>query len=239
MASALTFTRFIQRLQGIRQPALLKPETWAQMRTAQTLADGTRYTGLGVQTFPAYNTDHWVSFSGAIPGARTGWLSIPRSLGGPRVTLVALVNGTFAGATEASRAEDLSAELLTPLLNAVDRIGYPKVAAKPEINGEALIARGTSTEDFFADLLFDWGQRLYPALFPDVAQSGLFDGYRFRAYPSTNTYLGTKGGHVWLYQPAAGGAITDLGAMADYLPQAIRDTDALKAAATASPAASR
>jgi CubicO group peptidase (beta-lactamase class C family) len=236
VASALTYTRFIQRLQGIRQPALLKPETWTQMRTPQTLPDGTPYVGLGVQTYPAYNTDYWVNFNGAFAGTRTAWTSTPRSAGGPRVTLVALVNGTFAGATEGNRSEDISAELMAPLLAAVDRIGYVKVAAKPEIKGESLIARGTTTEDFFSDLLFDWGQRLLPSLFPDVASSGLFDGYRFRAYPSTNTFLGTKGGHVWLYQPGVSGAINDLGAMVDYLPQAIRDTDALKASASAAPA---
>ena len=239
VTSALTMTRFIQRLQGIRQPALLKPETWTQMRTLQVLPDGTPYVGLGVQTVPAYTTDYWVTFTGSIPGTRTGWMSIPRSPGGPRVTLVALVNGTFAGATEANRNEDISAELLTPLLAAVDRIGYVKVAAKPEIKADALIARGTSTEDYFSDLLFDWGQRLYPALFPDVASSGVFDGYRFRAYPSTNTYLGTKGGRVWLYQPAAANPMTDLGAMGDYLPQAVRDTDALKPTAAAAPGAAR
>jgi CubicO group peptidase (beta-lactamase class C family) len=82
MASALTVARFVQRLQGIRQPALLQPATYATMRTEQPVADGTRYIGLGVQVVPTYGTDHWISFNGSIPGTRTGWLSTPRTAGG-------------------------------------------------------------------------------------------------------------------------------------------------------------
>lgn len=131
-----------------------------------------------------------------------------------------------------------SALTMTRVIQRLQGIRQPALL-EPEIKADALIARGTSTEDYFSDLPFDWGQRLYPSLFPDVASSGVFDGYRFRAYPSTNTYLGTKGGRVWLYQPAAANPMTDLGAMGDYLPQAVRDTDALKPTAAAAPGAAR
>lgn len=225
VASAFTVTRFIQRLQGIRQPALLQPATFAQMRTEQTLADGPRYVGLGVVAAPAYGSDYWLSFNGSILGTRTGWLSTPRSAGGPRVTVVALVNGTWAWdwGGETPTGDNIHAELVEPILRAVDAVGYTKVAAKPEITGDHVLAAGSSTEAYHADILFDWAERVLPALFPGHPASGLYAGYRYRWYAPTDTYLATRDGRVWLYQPASGGAILDVGTMTDYLPQATRD----------------
>lgn len=214
MASPLTLARFVQRLQGIRQPALLQPATWAQMRTEQTLADGTRYAGLGVQVAPAYGTDHWITFQGAMPGARTAWLSTPRSAGGPRLTIVALVNGTAAA------TEDLAAAVLNPVLAAVDQMGAVRYGAKPEIAGDRLIAWGSATHDHFADQLFDWGQRQFPSLFPGSFSAGTYEGYRFRYFGQTQRYLGAKDGRIWLYQPAVSPEIGNIAALVDLLPQA-------------------
>ena len=68
--------------------------------------------------------------------------------------------------------------------------------------------------------------------------TGVLLGYRYRFYPETNTYLGTKEGRIWLYQPSVSGAINDIASMVDYLPLAIRDTDALKTSAARPPRAS-
>lgn len=220
IASPLTVTRFIQRLHGIRQPALVRPETWAQMRTEQPLADGTRYTGLGVQTVPAYGSDYSVTFNGSVPGTRTGWLSTPRSAGGPRVTIVALVNGTFVGATEANFSEDLTAELLTPVLMAVDKVGYGKVAAKPEISGERLVAWGTSTHDHLTDVIFDWAARTFSTVLTGTPQSGTIEGFRYRFWSSAGLYLVTKDGRLYLYQPAVNPTLLPLGLLTDFLPTA-------------------
>jgi len=228
IASPLTVARFVQRLQGIRLPALLKPETFMQMRSAQNTGDGTPNVGLGVVTVPAYGSDYWLTFNGAILGSRTGWLSTPRTAGGPRITIVALVNGSWAWAGETATGDDISAELLNPLLAAVDAMTAKKYAAKPEIGGERLIAFGSATEDYFADLLFDWGQRSFPALFPSVQASGRYVGYRYRYYPETQLYLGAKDGRIVLYQPSVSPAINDIAGMVDFLPQAVHDTDALK-----------
>lgn len=226
VASAFTVTRFVQRLQGLRRPALLQPATWAQMQAEQTLADGTRDVGLGVETVPALagSDERAVRHQGSLPGTRTGWVSTPRVPGGKRLTVVALVNGsrTWRGDPGAT-ADDLQAELLTPILSALDGIGAAVYAAKPEIAGDRLIAWDTPTEAYFADLLLDWGQLTFPDLLKGTPPSLTWSGYRYRHYEPTQTYVGIQRGRVYLYQPAASPDIQPLPAMGDYLPQAMRD----------------
>lgn len=222
VASPLTLTRFVQRLLGLRQPALLQPQTWQAMQTEQTLADGTRNVGLGVQTAQAWPglPDRWYSFNGLITGTRTAWLSTPRSVGGPMLTLVMTANGNRTWPSDGQASDNPFTELLYPVLAAVDAIGPARYSAKPEISGERLVAWGSATEAWLTDLVFDWGQRSYPALLAGTPQSGTVDGYRYRHYPATGVYVGVKEGRLYFYQPAVNPAVQPLGALADFLPQA-------------------
>lgn len=236
VASAFTLTRWIQRLAGVREPALLSAATRATMFTEQTIPDGTRYEGLGITvqrySAPYLSTDYSIGATGSIVGTRTAWIATPRRPGGPMLTVVALLNGSRTGSGSGTE-DDVSAELLTPLVFAVDKVrGY---TTKAEIAGDRLIAPGSPADVYYTDVLFDWGQRLYPGLFPTPQTTGVLLGYRYRYYPETNTYLGTKDGRIWLYQPSVSGAIHDIASMVDYLPLALRDTDALKASAPRPP----
>jgi CubicO group peptidase (beta-lactamase class C family) len=220
MASALTVTRFLQRLQGIRQPALLRSDTWDQMRAEQPIADGTRYTGLGLATYLAWQgrPDRWYGFSGRLQGTRTGWYSTPRMPGGPMVTIVALVNGNRAWPADGLADDDIFTELIYPMMGAVDAMGPPRYSAKPEITGERLVAWGSATEAYLADLAFDWGARTYPDLLKGTPQTGTFEGYRYRHFPASGVYVGAKEGRLYLYQPSVNPAIQPLGALTDFLP---------------------
>lgn len=220
VASPLTLARFVQRLQGIRQPALLRPETWQLMQTEQTLADGTRYAGLGVQTIQAWpgHADRWYSFNGLIVGTRTGWISTPRAVGGPMLTIVVTANGNRTWPPDGQVSDDIFTELVYPVLAAVDAIGPARYAGKAEISAERLVAWGSATEAYLADLAFDWGARTYPELLKGTPQSGTYEGYRFRYYPATGVYVGSREGRLYLYQPGIGPDIQPLGALADFLP---------------------
>lgn len=220
LASPLTVMRFVQRLQGVRQPALLKPETWALMQTEHPLPDGTRNTGLGVQTMQAWtgSPDRWYAFNGLILGTRTGWISTPRQVGGPMVTIVATANGNRVWPPDGQASDNIYTELLYPLLAEIDALGRAVTSTKPEIGAERLVAWDSSTEAWLADQLFDWGQRLYPELLKGTPQAGTLDGYRYRYYAATGLYAGVKQGRVYLYQPTVSPQVQPLGALADFLP---------------------
>jgi CubicO group peptidase (beta-lactamase class C family) len=215
ITSAFTLTRFIQRLQGIRQPALLSAATWNEMQTEQKLADNFANTGLGIQTVKFGSTaERWYTFNGSLPGSRTGWVSTPRFTGAPRVTVVALVNG------RSNSNDNIIAELVTPVLFAVDAMGAAKYGGKSEISNDRLISWETSTEAYFGDQLFEWGQRTYPSLLKGTPACGSISGYRYRYYADTQLYVGMKEGRLYLYQPTVSPNITALGTLVDFLPTA-------------------
>jgi hypothetical protein len=121
--------------------------------------------------------------------------------------------------------DDITAEIITPIVFAVDRIaGYQ---SKPEIGPERLIAWGSATEDHFTDLLLNWAQASFPDLFKGAPVAGVVDGYRFRYYAPTQTYVAVKQGQVYLYQPAVNPQILPLGPMVQWLPQALNDLQRL------------
>ena len=220
MASPLTLARFVQRLQGIRQPALLQPDTWRQMQTEQAQGDGTRDVGLGVQTMQAWPgyPDRWYSFNGLILGTRTAWISTPRSVGGPMLTIVVTANGNPTWPPDGQESDNVFTDVVYPVLAAMDAMGSARYGAKPEITGERLVAWGSTTEAYLADLAFDWGARTYPDLLKGTPQTGTYEGYRYRHFPATGVYVGSKEGRLFLYQPSVNPAIQPLGALTDFLP---------------------
>lgn len=225
IASPFTVTRWLQRLIGLRPPALLQPATVATMLTEQPLADGTRYAGLGIEVIPAYQSDQSLTYTGSISGTRTAFIATPRAPGGPKLLVVAFINGSRA--VPNNGIDNIGAELLTPLVFAVDKVkGY---GTKPEITGERLIATPSATDAYYSDLLFNWAQRTFSDLFPTNPPTQATDGYLYRYYSSSGIYVGTKEGRVWLYIPSINPAeIISKGAMVDHLPLAIQETDALK-----------
>lgn len=64
--------------------------------------------------------------------------------------------------------------------------------------------------------LMNWAQREYPAYFPDNAQTGVWEGYQYRFYPSTGNYLGVFGNDVRVLGPITGGMLTQVGTMDDF-----------------------
>lgn len=217
VASPLTLTRFLQRLAGARAPALLSVSTWATMSSEQALADGTPNLGLGLQTRPAWPgaVQRRLFGTGQLPGAQVAWLSSPRRAGGPLLTLVVASHGGHASG-------DLAATLLEPLWAALDRVGVDRLALKPEISGERLIAWGSSSEAYFVDLLLDWGERVFPQLLAaPAAAAGVAQGYRFRYYRASDTYVGIREGRVFLLQPSVSSSVVPVGGLLDFLPQAV------------------
>jgi hypothetical protein len=49
------------------------------------------------------------------------------------------------------------------------------------------------------DRLFDWAEATYPGYFPAPGQSGASDGYVYRYYAKTGTYVGTAAGRVFVH----------------------------------------
>lgn|GEM_PF-1673257 len=67
--------------------------------------------------------------------------------------------------------------------------------------------------------VFDWAESQYPQYFsPSGQQSADVEDYYARFYPSTDNYLGTKNGRVYVHGDTFGGLL-DVGPISDYLSQ--------------------
>lgn len=61
----------------------------------------------------------------------------------------------------------------------------------------------------------NWAEQTYPQLLsPSPAASAVFDGYYYRYYPGTNTYVGTRNGNAYLM--GGDGVIRDQGAVSGF-----------------------
>ena len=66
--------------------------------------------------------------------------------------------------------------------------------------------------------IFDHLESLYPQYLPaEGKQEGTGNGYLYRYFPASNTYIGTKDNQVWYRSPALGDTITSLGSVTDWL----------------------
>lgn len=67
-----------------------------------------------------------------------------------------------------------------------------------------------------SDRVFNWAESLYPGSFaPAAPASQQAQGYFYRYYSGTNSYIGTRDGRGYYLTP--GGSITDAGALSTYL----------------------
>ena len=102
-------------------------------------------------------------------------------------------------------------------------LGYKGGGSVPSLGTYVLDAPKVQID---SDRLFNWAEDKYPKIFssPQRPFSETADGYYFRYYPGTDTYLGAKGGNVF-YLPAgaAMNEIIDLGPMDRFLPNADED----------------
>lgn len=72
-----------------------------------------------------------------------------------------------------------------------------------------------------SDRIFDWAEANFRHLLEAPgAASQSFDGYYYRYYPVTQTYVGTKDGTVW-YLDGPTGALLNVGSVADILRMAV------------------
>ena len=75
-----------------------------------------------------------------------------------------------------------------------------------------------------AGRIFNWAEDEYSLLFPNHPESEMLSGFNARLY-SNGTVLGEKDGNIYFYDGGAGGtdSIVVVGAVSDFLPQAIAD----------------
>ena len=68
-------------------------------------------------------------------------------------------------------------------------------------DANACAALYTASANADSNRAFNWAEQTYPQLLtPHPAPSGTFDGYYYRYYPSTDTYVGTKNGNAYLME---------------------------------------
>ncbi len=69
-----------------------------------------------------------------------------------------------------------------------------------------------------SDRIFNYLEAAYPQyVAPASAPTLSWEGYTYRYYARTNSYVGTSGGNVFYLVPALGPNITDMGGIADWL----------------------
>lgn len=72
-----------------------------------------------------------------------------------------------------------------------------------------------------ADCLFDWAEQRYPGLLAPAGQaSQSLEGYYYRYYGGTESYLATLGGNVYYLDVSSGNGIQDLGTLSGWLATA-------------------
>ncbi|HEY0887456.1 MAG TPA: hypothetical protein VGE20_19325 [Ramlibacter sp.] len=72
-----------------------------------------------------------------------------------------------------------------------------------------------------AERVFDWAEQAYAGhLQPAGAASGLWEGYIYRWYPATSSYVGVRDGNVYYMGPASNGDIQFMGTLADFAARA-------------------
>ncbi|MBI5256545.1 MAG: hypothetical protein HY855_08605 [Burkholderiales bacterium] len=133
------------------------------------------------------------------------------------------------GAVDGSSLAAMASSVLSALL---PRAGSPLVGmavAQAQQGSEDRLGAprsGTATagallgSEADADRLFNYAERHYPQLVPGHVTSGRLSGYYYRYYAATQTYLAAAGGRLYALGPAFNGQVTDLGALATWLPLA-------------------
>lgn len=94
-----------------------------------------------------------------------------------------------------------------------DRLGAPRPASAATLGA-------ITSADPVSDRLFNYAERHYAAYFPGHSVSGTIQGYYYRFYAATNSYLGTLGGRLYVLGPPWNNQVADLGPLTTWLPVA-------------------
>lgn len=71
------------------------------------------------------------------------------------------------------------------------------------------------------DCLMNVAEKLYPELMPDKSiKTARLEGFQYRYYPSSNTYVAVRGKRVLVYRPSVSQQIFDEGSIDQYMPMA-------------------
>lgn len=98
-----------------------------------------------------------------------------------------------------------------------DRLGAPRANGTGAGGVSGALTGGAAVP---SDRLFAFAERYYPQFFTGHAISFALGGYYVRHYPLGGHYIGTGGGRLYVLGPAVNNEITDLGAVATWLPVA-------------------
>ena len=133
VTSAVTYTRFLQRLMTARTPSLLSRPTLDQMLTPSSTSAG---HGLGISVASYCRVGDpagcGVGYTGLTWGTRTVFSSYPLVVGGPRVTIVATLNSHRTSDIQVS--DDVTTDVVVPVANVLRALGSSRLVAKPEIS---------------------------------------------------------------------------------------------------------
>lgn len=84
-------------------------------------------------------------------------------------------------------------------------------------DAKACAALYGASSNALSNRTFNWAEEAYPEFIaPGPSVSGTFEGYYYRYYPGTNTYLGSRNGTVYFMGPT--GLIYDVGTLDYYSP---------------------
>jgi hypothetical protein len=84
-------------------------------------------------------------------------------------------------------------------------------------DAKACAALYGASSNALSNRTFNWAEEAYPEfLSPGPSASGTYEGYYYRYYPNTKSYLGSRNGRVYYMGPA--GVIQDVGTLDYYTP---------------------
>lgn len=91
---------------------------------------------------------------------------------------------------------------------------YMNTLRGDDANGCAVLYGAATTAE--SNRTFNWAEAIYPQyLSPGPAASGTLEGYYYRYYPGTRSYVGTRNGMVYYMGPD--GVIQNMGSLGSYL----------------------
>lgn len=91
--------------------------------------------------------------------------------------------------------------------------GYMNTLRGDDANGCAVLYGAATTAD--SNRAFNWAEAAYAQyLSPNAAASGTFDGYYYRYYSGTQSYVGTRDGTVYCLGPD--GVMQNMGSLGSY-----------------------
>jgi hypothetical protein len=106
---------------------------------------------------------------------------------------------------------DLQASVM--FANPYNTYEYQRTLRGDDANGCAALYGASANAE--SNRALNWAEQTYPQLLtPHPAASGTFDGYYYRYYPGTDTYVGTKNGNAYLM--GADKAIRDQGKLSSF-----------------------